>query len=69
MTENKANKLVINKDMTIGEVLMLKPATITTLMSIGMACVGCPASQMETIEQAAAVHGLDVDFLIKALNS
>lgn len=68
MTENKANKLVINKDMTIGEVLMLKPATITTLMSIGMACVGCPASQMETVEEAAYVHGVDADKLVEELN-
>ena len=55
--------------MKINEVIRIKPRTLGTLMNFGLGCIGCPASQMETIEQAAAVHGLDVDFLIKALNS
>ena len=67
-TERKTEKLIINKDMTIGEILVLKPSTISTLMNIGMSCVGCPASHMETIEEAAYVHGVDVDSLVDALN-
>ncbi len=62
-------EVLITKDMKINEVIRIKPRTLGTLMNFGLGCIGCPASQMETIEQAAAVHGLDVDFLIKALNS
>lgn len=62
-------EVLITKDMRINEVIRIKPRTLGTLMNFGLGCIGCPASQMETIEQAAAVHGLDVDFLIKALNS
>lgn len=58
----------VTKDMFIGELIRKKPETIETLMSFGMACVGCPSSQMESIEEAAMVHGLDLDKLMKALN-
>ena len=37
-------------------------------MRFGMGCIGCPSSQMETLEQAAMVHGLDVEDILKALN-
>ena len=37
-------------------------------MAFGMGCVGCLASRGENVEQAAAVHGIDVDFLIEKLN-
>ena len=59
---------MITKDMTRGEVVRNYPDKIDTLMEFGMGCVGCPASQAETIEQAAMVHGLDLDELLEALN-
>jgi hybrid cluster-associated redox disulfide protein len=59
---------MINKDMTIGEVVREYPDKIEVLMSFGMGCVGCPASQAETLEQAAMVHGIDLDEFIEALN-
>lgn len=58
----------ITKDTVIGEILQDKPETIGTLMSFGMGCVMCPASQMETLEEASMVHGLDVNALVDALN-
>lgn len=59
---------MITKDMTIGEVVRNYPHTIEILMSFGMGCVGCPSSQMETLEQAAMVHGMDLNALMEALN-
>lgn len=58
----------ITKDMTIGEVVRNFPESVEVLMSFGMGCVGCPSAQAETIEQAAMVHGFNVDELITALN-
>lgn len=58
----------INKDMTIGEIVRQYPETIEVLMGFGMGCVGCPSAQAETIEEAAMVHGMNLDELIKALN-
>jgi len=59
---------MITKDTTIGEVVRNYPDKIDILMDFGMGCVGCPASQAETIEQAAMVHGMDVEDLLAALN-
>ncbi|MDO5714311.1 MAG: DUF1858 domain-containing protein [Tissierellia bacterium] len=58
---------MIRKDMLIGELIREKPEAIPVLMSFGMGCVGCPASQMESLEEAAMVHGFNVDELLKAL--
>ena len=41
-----------NKDMTIGEVLRIDMNAASVLMEIGMHCLGCPASQGETLEES-----------------
>ena len=61
--------LFVSKDTLIGELLQIDSGVGYILMGIGMHCFGCPASQMETIEEAAMVHGLDVDDLMGAINS
>ena len=55
-------------DMLIGEVLSENPAAASVLMDIGMHCLGCPSSQMESLAEAAMVHGIDVNELIGRLN-
>ncbi|MDD2396969.1 MAG: DUF1858 domain-containing protein [Tissierellia bacterium] len=59
---------MITKDMTIREVVMAKQEAAEILMTFGMGCVGCPSAQMETLEEAAAVHGMNLDNLLAALN-
>ena len=56
------------KDLTIGEVIRGNDDAKVVLMGFGMHCFSCPMSQMETLEQAAAVHGVDVDFMVEKLN-
>ncbi|MBR3942961.1 MAG: DUF1858 domain-containing protein, partial [Clostridia bacterium] len=34
----------------------------------GMHCLGCPSASGESIEQACAVHGVDCDELVNAIN-
>lgn len=58
----------ITKDMIIADVLKLDRGTAPILMGHGLHCLGCPASSMESIEDAAMVHGLDVEALLKDLN-
>ena len=58
----------VTKDMTIGSLLQLDTDVAPILMGIGMHCLGCPSSQMETIEEAAMVHGVDADALVSQLN-
>lgn len=59
----------ITKDMLISDILKVNPNAASILMSFGMGCLGCPSSQMESLEQAAAVHGMDVEQIIKELNA
>ncbi|MCI5958721.1 MAG: DUF1858 domain-containing protein [Lachnospiraceae bacterium] len=59
----------ITKDMTIGEILVKDQNVVPVLLEAGMHCLGCPASQMETLEEAAAVHGIDIDELMEKINS
>lgn len=58
----------INKDMKIGELLETAPEKAEILMEAGMHCLGCPASQAETLEEACEVHGIDVNELVEELN-
>lgn len=59
---------MIDKDMTIGELLEKSPEKAEILLAAGMHCLGCPASQAETLEEACDVHGIDVEELVKELN-
>ena len=59
----------ITKNMTINEILEQSPNSAEILLQSGMHCLGCPASQAETLEEACAVHGIDVDELIEQLNA
>ena len=59
---------MIDKTMKIGELLQSAPEKAQILLDAGMHCLGCPASQMETLEEACAVHGIDVEELVANLN-
>ncbi|MBQ7743832.1 MAG: DUF1858 domain-containing protein [Lachnospiraceae bacterium] len=63
--------MAITKDMLMGEILDSDKAdTIAEiLMAEGMHCVGCPSSQMESLEEACMVHGLDCDAVVNKINS
>ncbi len=58
----------VNAQTLVGEIVMNHPEAIEVLMSIGMHCLGCPASQAESLEDACAVHGIPVDSVVKAIN-
>lgn len=59
----------ITKESIIGDVLDAYPQTAEYFFEIGMHCLGCPASRGESIEDACAVHGTDVDALIAKLKA
>lgn len=59
----------ITKETLIGEALRMKPEIAPVLMGMGMHCLGCPASQGESLEEAALVHGMDVDELMKEISA
>ncbi len=66
--KNRRNKMV-TKDMILGDLLRENANAAEVLMSCGMHCLGCPSAQMESIEDACAVHGLDVEEVLAKLNA
>ncbi|MBQ9894859.1 MAG: DUF1858 domain-containing protein [Ruminococcus sp.] len=52
----------------IGDLVLFHPETAELLFSIGLHCLGCPSSGVETISDAAEVHRLDTDELVAQLN-
>ena len=59
----------VTKDTLIGELRQSAESLAPVLLGIGMHCLGCPSSQMETIEQAAMVHGLEPQALVDQINT
>ena len=66
MMRKKKNK--VTKATQIGEVLAINPDAKEILLGFGMHCFGCPMSQMETLEEASMVHGIDADMVVEKLN-
>ena len=58
----------ITRETIIGDILDIAPQTAPVFLSIGMHCLGCPSSRGETVEEACAVHGVDVDKLLAVVN-
>lgn len=59
---------MITKETLVGEVLEINENLAEILLDAGMHCLGCPASAGESLEEACAVHGIDVEELVKRLN-
>lgn len=59
----------ITKDMTIGEILRTNPDAAPILMNAGMHCLGCPSAQGESLEEAAMVHGMNIDELMAQISA
>ena len=58
----------IEKTTIIGEVMDVAPQAAPLFFAIGMHCLGCPSSRGETVEEACAVHGVDVEKLLAIVN-
>ena len=58
----------VNGKTLVGEIVNTYPESVDVLNECGMHCLGCPASQGESLENACAVHGLEADKVIAAVN-
>ncbi len=52
----------------IGQIVREYPEAVEVLMAIGMHCLGCPASQAESLEEACMVHGIPADGVVEKIN-
>lgn len=68
-TATETQTAQVTKETMIGQLLSIDSDVAPILMEIGMHCLGCPSSQMETIEEAAMVHGIDPDDLVNRINA
>lgn len=69
MAENtEVKKAPITMDMLIGDILVEYPDSYLYLMNCGMGCITCPASQMETLQEACYVHGIEPEEVVRYLN-
>ncbi len=62
------DEMIVTGDDLMAEVVNLYPEVMDFLSEIGMHCVGCAASEMETVRQACRVHGLDPNKVVLQLN-
>ena len=61
--------MVVTKETLIGEILDADMEVAPFFLNMGKHCLGCPASRMESIEEACMVHGVDPDELGDELNA
>ncbi len=60
----------VTKDMTIAQILELDQQGIAPIFfQSGMHCLGCAMASGESVEEAAAVHGIDADVLVSSINA
>lgn len=64
----RKKKVEITKATQIIELLMINPNVKDVLLGFGLHCLGCPMSQMETLEEACMVHGIDPDIVVEKVN-
>ena len=60
---------MIDRKMSINEVLTRFPGAIKVFEDLGLGCAGCEAALFENIEQGAEVHGVDIDMVLAGLNA
>ena len=58
----------IDKDILIGELINVDINIVPILMGAGMHCIGCPSSQMESLDEACMVHGIETETMVNAIN-
>lgn len=66
--ETNMENIYVSGKTLVGEIVNTYPEAIEVLMASGMHCLGCPASQAESLEDACAVHGLEVFKVVEAIN-
>ena len=59
---------MINKEMTIAEIMRRYPQTIPILRRHGLDCADCQIADIEELAHGASVHRVNLDSLLDELN-
>ena len=57
-----------DKNSTIGEIIEKAPNKVNLFEQAGMHCIGCAIAETESIENACAEFGIDVNDFLMELN-
>lgn len=68
VNEETAKKEPIDGEMLVGDIISKYPDAAYVLMNCGMGCISCPASMMESLNDACMVHGIDAEEVVKYVN-
>ncbi|MBQ6863437.1 MAG: DUF1858 domain-containing protein [Clostridia bacterium] len=60
--------MTVTKTTKIGDILDYDRGVAPFFLNMGMHCLGCPSARSETLEQACAVHGVQVETLVAQIN-
>jgi len=60
--------VIFTKSMSIMEILQANPRTRDVFVAFGMGCIGCMGVSMESLEDGAKMHSIDVDTILAELN-
>lgn len=60
--------VIFTKDMTIMEAIQADPRARDIFTSYGLECPVCVGVSMESIEDGALMHGVDVEAILADLN-
>jgi len=59
----------ITRETIIADILQIAPGSVPMFQAMGMHCLGCAKARIETLEEACASHGVDVDDFAEKLNA
>ena len=59
----------VTKDTRIADLLRSHPEAVEVFSRLGLGCFVCMGAAMETVEEGAVMHGLDVDVIVAELNT
>jgi len=63
--------MMIDKEMTIGEIVQANMEAAEVMARHGLHCIGCHVALWETLEEGCKAHGLDdeqIDLMVKEIN-
>lgn len=59
---------MITRDMTIADILVRYPQTVSVFREFGLSCQECQIADFEEVEHGAGVHNINIDLLLRELN-
>ncbi len=60
--------LLIRPDMIVGDIVREYPSLAAVMAENGLHCIGCGVAKTETLEEACAAHGINLQDMLEMLN-